>query len=161
MPLVSILLLGILLGPLVGIITLYLGGALFRWTGSRLGGKATAPEVRAAIAWSSVPTIVALLLYIPELALFGEELFTSDMPSITSPALAVALMGFGIIEIFVAIWALVIFLKCLGEVHRFSAWRAAGSCALRDADRGSPNRYPFERIYSTVAMSIGKEILRR
>ena len=127
LPLVSILLLGILLGPLVGIITLYLGGALFRWTGSRLGGKATAPEVRAAIAWSSVPTIVATLLYIPELAVFGEELFTSELTMTTNPALMVALLGFGIIEIFVTIWALVIFLKCLAEVHRFSAWRAAGA----------------------------------
>jgi hypothetical protein len=57
----------------LGIIHLDIGGAILRWTGSWFGGQASSEEVRAAIAWSSVPRIWALLLLIPELALFRNE----------------------------------------------------------------------------------------
>ncbi len=131
LPLVAILAVCIIVGPIGGIFSLYLSGALFRWTGSWLGGQASSEEVRAAIAWSSVPTIFILPLWIPELLIFGEELFTSSTPRIESnPLLAIILLGFALIEIVVGIWAFVVLLKSLGEVHRFSAWRAFGAVIL-------------------------------
>jgi hypothetical protein len=36
----------------------------------------------------------------------------------------------GLIELIGAIWAIVISLKCLGQAHKFSAWRALGSVLL-------------------------------
>lgn len=88
-------------------------------------------QVRAAIAWSSVPLIWALLLWIPELVLFGQDLFTSSTPRLdANPLLAVALIGFGLVELTIGIWAIVVFLKCLGQVQGFSAWRALGNALL-------------------------------
>jgi hypothetical protein len=131
LPLIAILAICLIFGPVGGIISLYIGGALFRWTGSWLGGQASPEEVRAAIAWSSVPTIFILPLWIPELLIFGEELFTSSTPRIESnPILAILLLGFAAIEIVIGIWAFVVLLKSLGEVHRFSAWRAFGAVIL-------------------------------
>lgn len=131
LPLLVILAICILLGPVGGIISLYLSGAIFRWTSSWLGGQASPDEVRAAIAWSSVPTIFILPLWIPQLLIFGEELFTTTTPRLdANPILAILLLGFALVEIGVGIWALVILLNSLGEVNRFSAWKALGAVIL-------------------------------
>lgn len=110
-------------GSISGIISLYIGGAILRWTGSWFEGQATTEEVRAAIAWSSVPTIWALLLQIPELILFGTVPSRID----ASPILLFLLSGFTVVEITITIWTFIIFLKCIGEVHCFSAWEALGA----------------------------------
>ncbi len=113
-------------GPIVGIIGLYIGGALLRWTGNWIGGIASSENIRAAIAWSSVPIIWGLALWIPELALFGQELFTTETPKIdANPSLAFLLFGFAAIEITIGIWTLVVFLKSLGQVQGFSAWESS------------------------------------
>jgi hypothetical protein len=131
LPLIGILAICIILGPIGGILSLYIGGALFRWTGSWLGGEASSEEVRAAIAWSYVPTILILPLWIPKLLIFGEELFISSTPRIAAnPVLSILLPGFSVIELVVGIWAFVVFLKCLGEAHGFSAWKALGASIL-------------------------------
>lgn len=130
-PLVAILAICVILGPVGGIISLYIGGVLYRWSGSWLGGQASSEEVRAAIAWSSVPTVFVMPLWIPELLIFGKELFTSSTPRMdANPLLIAVLLGFVIIEIGAEIWAFVLLLKSLGEVHQFSAWKALGAIIL-------------------------------
>lgn len=131
LPVLAILAVGLVLGPIAGVISLYFGGALYRWSGSLLGGQASSEEVRAAIAWSSVPTIFTLPLWIPQLLIFGNELFTRETPKINaSPILSVVLLGFGFIEIVMGIWGFIVLLKCLGEVNKFSAWKALGSVII-------------------------------
>jgi hypothetical protein len=118
-------------GPIGGILSLYLGGALVRWTGTWIGGVASSQNIRAALAWSSVPLIWALLIWIPELALIGDELFTSETPRMdASYTLLLAFLGLSLIELVIAIWTLVILLKSLGQVQGFSAWRALGNLLL-------------------------------
>jgi hypothetical protein len=120
-----------MLGPIGGLIGLYLGGLILRWTGSWLGGRATAQQVRAAIAWSSVPSVATLAIWIPELVLFGSDMFTSRTPRIeANPSLGMLLLALSGVEIVLAIWQFVLFLKCVGEVHGFSAWRALGASLL-------------------------------
>lgn len=127
----TICLIAATLGAVTGIIGLYIGGALIRWTGSWLGGQATSQSVRAALAWASVPVIWALLLWIPELAIFGQEMFTSETPVLAqSPSKALVLMGFGLVQIVIGIWAIVVMLKCIGQVQGFSAWKALGNLVL-------------------------------
>ena len=65
------------------------------------------------------------------IALFGDECFTSLTPRLDEdPVLASAMLFLGLIELIGAIWAIVISLKCLGQAHKFSAWRALGSVLL-------------------------------
>ena len=111
----------------VGVVVLYINGALFRWSGSVLGGVASRVEVRAAIAWSQIPTItlailmlVALLVGVPMPKVVPGQQFQID-----AAFYRVMLIG----SVF-GIWGLVVQLKCLGEVHRFSAWRALGAILL-------------------------------
>ncbi len=123
-----LLVLAVILGPIGGIISLYFDGFFLRWVGSWFGGQASSEQVRAAVAWSSVPRIFALLLWIPELALLGEEMFKSTTFRIES-SLVVALFFFGCVglEVILGIWSFVLRLQCLGEVHGFSAWKALAS----------------------------------
>ncbi len=72
-----------------------------------------------------------MLLWIPELALFGSEMFTSQTPRLDANAsLSMALLGFMAIEMVISIWQFVVYLKCVGEVHEFSAWKALGASLL-------------------------------
>jgi hypothetical protein len=73
----------------------------------------------------------ALILWPVELALFGQELFTTETPIIdATPLLAFLFLGFGIIGLSIGIWTIVIFLKCLGQVQGFSAWKALWNTLL-------------------------------
>jgi hypothetical protein len=121
----GILLITLVGGPVFGLFYLYIGSAVFKLIGNWLGGDGSYTYLRAFIAWSSIPTILGLLLWIPQLALFGTDLFTSWTLRIFNEPLVTML--FYLIEIVLAIWALVISVKCLAEVHRFSAWRALGT----------------------------------
>ena len=131
MELPAIFILAAVLGPFAGVISLYIGSALISWTGKWIGGIASSQNIRAAMAWSSVPIILSLVLWIPELILFGEELFTTETPIIdASLSLTITIMIFWMIELIIGIWAIVIYLKCLGQVQGFSAWKALANAFL-------------------------------
>lgn len=129
----AVLALAIVIGPLSGFISVYLGGAIMGWIGRRLGGVGTTQEVRTAMAWASVPHIEALVLWIPTLALFGREVFYNDnpifdawadaQPLVVWPAMLLLLL----VSVTAGIWSVVVTLKCLAEAHQFSAWRALTS----------------------------------
>ena len=124
-PFLGVILLCLSLGGLGGIVSLYVGGALLTWVGQRLGGRGNSIMVRAAIAWSAVPRIWALILLPIQIAIFRKELFTSATPQLhANRLLALLLLSFALVELIVRIWSFVIFLHALGEVHGFSAWRA-------------------------------------
>lgn len=131
-PWYMLILMAIFLGGIGGIANLYIGGAILRWVGSKLGGVANSEEVRAAIAWSSVPQIIILGLLLIFILIFREESFTSQTPRMDALAeqnLAVALLfilsaiPFLALIAIMGIWNLLLLSKTLGEVHGFSAWR--------------------------------------
>jgi hypothetical protein len=111
----------------LGILALYFFGGLYRWSGSILGGTATNVEVRAAVAYSQVPAIVgeivlmvAILLGVPT-----PTVHPGEFPHIDPPFYNVIL-----VEAVLGVWGFFISMKCLGEVHRFSAWRAFGAVLI-------------------------------
>jgi hypothetical protein len=126
-----ILVLCVVLGPPLGLILLYLGAWIVELSCRMLGGQADSREVRAALAWSSVPFLAMTPLYIIRIALVGKELFTFEKPRLLSqPAVAYLLAATAVPEVVLSIWWLVVTLKALAEVQRFSAWRALGSMLL-------------------------------
>ena len=64
----------------MGILGLWLGRVLLSWTGGWIGGQTESRRIRTTLAWSNVPLIWSLLLWIPAIFLFGAELFTKAMP---------------------------------------------------------------------------------
>lgn len=115
----------LVIGPIGGLLSLYLGSFLLKWTGSWIGGKGSAQEIRAALAWSNIPIIWALVIVIPEILLFGKELFQANTPVLnSSPVLKILFILFSIADFIIGIWSCLITLKCLAEAQRFSAWKA-------------------------------------
>ena len=129
--LAAILAIAIFVGPIGGVLSLYIGSALLRWTGGWIEGKGSSENIRAAYAWSGVPLIWAMILWVPQLILFQEELFTTATPRMDeNTSMAFLMIGFALVEITIAIWSGVVFLKSLGQVQGFSAWRALGNMML-------------------------------
>ena len=127
----TIFILALVAGPIGGLITLFFNGWLLAMVGRWMGGMASSVELRAASAWAAVIPICAGLLWIPYLYFFGEQMFTEEMPILDErPELAAILLVLGLIEMVLGIWAFVAYLKCVGQVQGFSAWKALGNVLL-------------------------------
>ena len=105
----------------LGVVSLFISGAILRWSGGLLGGVASRVELRAALAWAQVPAIAA------EIILLIAVLEGIAIPNAaTAAALQIdpAFYKVGVVEGVLAIWGSIVGVYCLAEVHRFSAWRA-------------------------------------
>jgi hypothetical protein len=110
---------GAIISGVLSVISLYGLAALYRWSGHILGGTATRVEMRSALAWAEVPGLYLGLANIVA-ALIGFE--GPGAPSVLSAS--------GVVDSIAGISIFVILLKCIGEVHHFSAWRALGAIIL-------------------------------
>jgi Yip1 domain len=118
-------------GSIAGIVGLYITSWLIGWTGKWLDGAATSREIRAALAWSSVPLLWVSLLWVAEFAYIGEELFISYMQVTRySIGLSVTLFISTVIQAVGAAWALVAFVICLSQIQKFSVWKAVANTLL-------------------------------
>ncbi len=122
----AILIICLILALPVGMVVLSLGSLLVLWLGKLVKGKATYLEVRAALSWTKVPVIVTLVVWLIFTGMFGRDFYMHDFPSNISNVTEYLhlFQGGMFIELAVGIWSLIIFLKALGEVQRFSAWMA-------------------------------------
>ena len=117
LPLTAVLLIAAIGGPLFGLIGMYLNSALLRWTGKWIGGQASAVEIRLAYAWSCVPQVLALPLWIVAVLAWKQALFSKLHNDGVSLLIEIAIMVLNL-------WGLVVFLRCLKTVQKFSIWRA-------------------------------------
>ncbi len=100
-----------IVAALLGILSLYISGFLLSLTGRWLKGKANALKLRAAVAWSGVPIVASLLLFIPLFfALNSSAIGTVTMSAFVS-------MGLGV-------WSLVLYVGMISEVQKFSIWKS-------------------------------------
>ncbi|HKQ98214.1 MAG TPA: Yip1 family protein, partial [Candidatus Polarisedimenticolia bacterium] len=157
MPLGGIIALKVTLGALTGLLVLYLGSGLLLLTGRWLGGRGSFVEVRSATAWSNVPAIWSALLWLPLLGYLGFEAFNLDADAMRSdPIGLVLLVPIGIAGFVLLIWRLVIYCKCLGEAHRFSAWHSLGAALIAVLLVGIPLA-----VMMTLALALGGLALLR
>lgn len=132
MPLYMILLISLLVGSISGIIALYVGSFILKITGTWLGGEGSFGDLQVAIARGiAAPTILAGLLWVPELLLFGSEMFTEYTPRLEgSLVLYILYLLLMLVEVILAVWSFVLSVKSIGEAHRFSAVKAFWSWML-------------------------------
>jgi hypothetical protein len=111
----------------LGVVFLFILAAVFKWSGSLLNGVASQVEVRAALAWSQVIGIVG------EIVLLISVLMGIPIPHQapgTIPQIDPAFYKILFVEGILGFWGLIVSLKCVGEVHRFSAWRALAAMLI-------------------------------
>ncbi len=95
---------GLVTGPLLGILVTLLISGIVRIAGNALGGKATVRNTFAVMAYSSVPVVLSLVFVFPvEVAIFGRYFFENNPPPIViNPAAYIALLGLDAIAV---IWS--------------------------------------------------------
>ncbi|MFZ0565466.1 MAG: Yip1 family protein [Chlamydiales bacterium] len=99
----------IIIGGLIGIAYLYLGGWLYKLTGSWLGGKGDFIQAKCAVGWANYPFIVASLFALFNLAVIPNPWLQGIM---------------GLLYVILVIWAFIIFMNLLAQAHQFSAWKS-------------------------------------
>jgi signal peptidase I len=111
-------------GAVIGIISLYVNGLFFRWSGRWLGGGASPVQVRALIAWGRAPSVIVLAVCLIALA----ALRLSAGPGAPAPrSLIVALQ---VLAFLIALWSIALTLLMLGRVQGFGFWRTIASGVL-------------------------------
>lgn len=118
----GIIIVGLALGPVLGIILWILSSAIYSQVGKLFGGNASFRDMQIAIAWANVPLIISLLLWIPDLSIMGDGAF-SEYVSPVNP-FGVFLIGItSLLEIVFGIWYFFIIIKVVAEAHQFSTWK--------------------------------------
>lgn len=132
-------------GAILGVIGLYWAGFFFRWAGTLFGGHASAAEVRAALAWGQLPTVLGGAVGL----VVGLLLLSTD---ISKPVI-------GAIAVVAWLWTLVLTWLMFARIQKFGFWRTV---LKHGAGLGSLASCPLaacaghqDRGVSTVRRAIG------
>jgi hypothetical protein len=120
--LASILVTSLIVGPLAGVLTLYVGAWAVRVLGAwLLDGQGRPAELRAALAWAHVPNVALLpLMLLASAAIPGLFRGGAAQPG----AVAAAVLLLSLVGFVTNIWSLVIASQGVAEVQGFaSGWK--------------------------------------
>lgn len=121
----AILILAVILAPFWGWINFSVWSAFVFWIGKWFKGRGHFTAVRSAYAWSCVPILVNVPLWLLMVILFGHQLFLNFPNAHLLPGSQVLLLFVILIaKVVLAIWSLVIYLNGLAEVQQYSILRA-------------------------------------
>lgn len=120
---ISILSIAIIAGGLFGWMYYFFYAWLLEATGKWLKGTASYSQFKTILAWSMIPAISSLILLIPELLIFGEDVFKSELSNPNGITDGIFML-FGLLEITLGIWTLVIFIKGVCLIQNFSVGKA-------------------------------------
>ncbi|MES2274149.1 MAG: YIP1 family protein [Chlamydiota bacterium] len=116
-PFFSILIGAVLLAPLLGWAWIYIAGWVFYFTGRLLKGRAPRSHLRAAIAWSKIPAVLSLFIWVIFLVAQPEYVFIQDAGGVSS-------LFVDFISLSLGVWSLILLIQALREVQKFSLGRA-------------------------------------
>lgn len=111
----------IIIGGIFGWITYYIYSALISWTGKWLNGKGNTDSILRVLSYALIPTIISLLLLIPEIVIYGNEIFKWE-GDISSGGIISNLIVYGSIflEFALGIWSIVLCVIGISEVQKIS-----------------------------------------
>ncbi|WP_298121226.1 Yip1 family protein [Flavobacterium sp.] len=111
----------ILIGVIFGWITYYLYSALISWTGKWINGKGNTDSILRVLSYALIPSIVSLLFLIPQIIIYGNEIFKSDGDIVSGGIVSnVIVYGSMIIEFALGIWSIVLCVIAISEVQKLS-----------------------------------------
>lgn len=116
---------GVILSPFVGMLGIIIFTALILWTGRWIGGKGSFINIRAAVTWSNVPNVFNVVIWIILIGVFKSRLFTQNFSEGVFVGFELSLVFFSLlVQIVLAVWGLIIWLKVVAEVQQFSIWKS-------------------------------------
>ncbi len=113
---------GVLIGPPAGLLFGVIAGLLASIIAKPLGGKGSARNMRAVLAFGSVPVIIMLVAVYPvEFGIFGQYLFDHNPPpEVYEPTLHYALLSLNIAGL---LWAVGLYGTGLAVANSISRWK--------------------------------------
>lgn len=121
LPLIAILAICIFIGGVFGWLTYYIYAALMSWTGKWLNGQGNTSSLFRMTAHAMIPSIFGLILLIPQITLFGNGIFQSDLDIYSSGITSIIVFYSTLfLEITFGIWTLVLFVIGISEVQKLS-----------------------------------------
>ncbi|MEF7566128.1 Yip1 family protein [Bacillus infantis] len=121
----GIVLIGLFAGPVLGLISWVFFSAVYFGIGKLFGGESTFKEMLYAVAWSNIPIIASLLLWIPDLGIMGDGAFSQYLSDVNGFGVIIILFT-SFLEIVLTVWYAVILVKGVAAAHQFSAWKGLG-----------------------------------
>lgn len=121
LPVVAIIVMSIIGGPIIGLIGWLIGSGLNYLVGRMFGGKGTYAELRMAFGISSIILVWGGLVWIPDLIILGKDVFTDQFyfSSLQYAWLFLSLL----LNVAIGVWAFTANVFAVAEAHRFSAWK--------------------------------------
>ena len=105
-------------GAVVGIVGVYLVAPIFCWIGRFIDGHASPFELRAAWAWSFLPSLFGFVVVVTALLIAG--ILDPDRFMVPAPLLLWMKLITGVSRI----WGMIVFVVMVSRVHRFTMWWA-------------------------------------
>lgn len=118
-----IFLICLILSPFIGTILLYIYSAALYLSGKWLGGKAPFKHILSAYAWSIIPLIINLILWVLLILFAFDHVFIQYTTGI--PFLLL-----NIVSIITGIWVFVLLIQCVREIQQFTLGRSIGCVIL-------------------------------
>lgn len=120
LPLLAILGICIIMGGLLGWLSYYIYSALISWTGKWLNGKGDTTSILRVIAYAMIPSIIALIFLIPQIGIYGNEIFKAE-GDVTSEGVASNIIFYGsiIFELILGICTIIFCIIGVSEVQKF------------------------------------------
>ncbi len=110
----------IIAGILIGWISYYIYSGMISWTGKWLNGKGDTTSILRIMAYAMTPSIIALVLLIPQIGIYGNELFKAE-GDITSGGIISNIIFYSsiILELVLGICTLIFCIVGVSEVQKF------------------------------------------
>jgi hypothetical protein len=109
----------IIVGAIFGWMTYYFYAALLSWTGKWINGKGNTDSILRVLSYALIPSIISLLLLIPQIAIYGNEIFKSE-GDISSGGFFSNIIVYGsmFLEFALGIWSLILCVIGISEVQK-------------------------------------------
>ncbi|WP_262148955.1 Yip1 family protein [Chryseobacterium foetidum] len=111
-------------GGALGWISFFIYAALLSWTGKWLNGAGNTSSIYRMMAYAMIPSIFALAFLIPQMAVFGVDVFRDADYDSGSIFGTVVFWVSLCIEMILSVTTLVFMVIGLSEVQKFSVWKA-------------------------------------
>lgn len=111
----------IVVGGVLGWLASGIYAALISWTGKWLNGLGDSKSVLRVMAYAYIPSILSLIFLVPELSIYGVEIFKTD-GDIVSAGIPSNILFYGalMVEAVLGIWTLILLIIGVAEAQQFS-----------------------------------------
>ncbi|MCS1352840.1 YIP1 family protein [Mechercharimyces sp. CAU 1602] len=125
-PLSEIFSKSLILGPCIGIGFWLLFCSLITLIGWMFQRKVSWSRTFTASAWATVPYNVKGIVLIPQILLFGDELFARSTPELNQSAtLTLLYLFFLLVDLLCIIWFYIVLVKSISVAHQVAVWKAS------------------------------------